>query len=42
MELAALVGEEHEVQVYLEYIFVLSLGIMLYCVTVAKPVCNFL
>jgi hypothetical protein len=42
MELAALVGGEQEVHVYLEFIFVLYLGIMLYCVTVVKSVCNFL
>ena len=42
MELAALVGGEQKVQVYLEFIFVLSLDTMLYCVTVVKSVCNFL
>jgi hypothetical protein len=39
MDLAAFEGEEHEVQVYLEFIFVLSLGIMLYCVTAMKRTC---
>ena len=38
----ALAGEELGIEVYLELKFVLSLGIMLYCVTALRHVCNFL
>ena len=40
MERAGLACEEQRVQVYIEFVFVLSLGIMWYCVTAMKYICN--